>query len=41
MTLILLIAHSLSKNENFQPQYLYLGTFLIDLKIIDVACGIS
>lgn len=30
LTLILAIAHSRSKNENFRPDFLYFGTFIID-----------
>jgi len=30
LTIILAIAHSRSKNENFNPELLYVGTFIID-----------
>lgn len=34
MTIILALAHAVSRNANFQPELLYLGTFLIDMAIV-------
>lgn len=35
ITVILACAHAFSKNRNFQPSLLYLGTFIIDLNIAE------
>lgn len=40
ITLALLIAHSRSKNTRFQPEVLYLGTFILDLCLIDALVSI-
>lgn len=39
MTVLLFIAHSFSRNPNFQPSVLYLGTFIIDLTILELVYG--
>ena len=36
ITLGLVIAHSRSKNENFQPFLLYFGTVIIDIHLLEV-----
>lgn len=35
MTAILALAHAFRRNSDFQPYYLYLGTFIIDFAIVE------
>lgn len=34
-TIILACAHAFSSNKNFQPSLLYLGTFIIDMNMLE------
>lgn len=34
MTILLAVIHAMSKNEDFKPEMLYIGTFFIDLAIV-------
>lgn len=35
MTIILACVHAFSKNKDFQPGLLYLGTFIIDMNVVE------
>lgn len=35
LTITLAVMHAISKNESFQPEVLYFGTFTLDLAILD------
>ncbi len=36
MTIILAFLHAMSSNKDFQPDMLYLGTFMIDMQLATV-----
>lgn len=36
MTIALAIIHAFSTNSEFHPTVLYIGTFLIDMAIVDI-----
>jgi hypothetical protein len=39
MTIIVALAHAFRTNQSFEPEYLYIGAFMLDLTILEVLLG--